>query len=66
VDRLGRRKLLLYGTSALVCCLAIVVGLLHGATGNTNVDLHWSTARLNAGIAFSSSFQSYPLSVLNE
>jgi MFS family permease len=55
VDRLGRRKLLLTGTSALVVCLAIVVGLLHGASGNTKADPHWSAARGNAGITFSPS-----------
>lgn len=53
VDRLGRRKLLLYGTIAVVGCLAIVVGLLNGASGDVNADPGWSVARGNAGISFS-------------
>lgn len=53
VDRFGRRKLLLTGTSCLVVILAIITGLLHGASGKKEPPVGWSTARSNAGITFS-------------
>ncbi|KAI0061709.1 general substrate transporter [Artomyces pyxidatus] len=43
VDHIGRRKLLLISTGSLVCCLAIVTGLL-SSTG--------TSARSSAGISF--------------